>query len=1102
MRKLHCLLVCMLLLIGEGLLAQTTTEVSGKITDPTGGPIPNASIRIKSGRSTSGTSADANGAFTVRVKPGSDLIVSAIGYETQEVRVGSSPTIMITLNTDSKSLSEVVVTGVGVATSKKKLGIAVQSVSADKLPPAPTASIDQALVGKIPGAMISSTSGNPGDPVNIMLRGINTLNGGTKPLIMVDGIQVSGTDINSLDLSNIERVEVVQGAASASLYGAQGANGVIQVFTKKGKRGAPVITYSGSAGINQYINSGHLGKANLHPFLTDANNNILSVLTNQPIAYDNVGDLEGISYAHGGATRYGILNTQNVADKPYNANLKFYDQFKQVFQTGSTYNNMLSISGGGERSDYNFSVSNSHTLTAVMKAGYLDRSNLTANIGMELFKGFKLRSITQMIYTRNTITPGLGSPGGFGYGYGDQNGYNSKIFSFLNTSPFFDLRYKMADGTHPSDQVADFLSINAFNPFYQQEYASALDNKIDIVQSIDADLKLNHFVEFDAKYGLNYRTENPRWTILNQTNNLNWQVHKSSSDIQAPSGIGEIDNYQYNNTFQNLFSSMYIRTDFQNDFHLKVPITTTTQVSYDWRKREYHEYDTYGSGLSLTPPINLASTQGIYPIGGYFNNQYYNGYLDVPFITFGYLVNQTIDIGNWGGVAGGFRSDYSSAFGRGSKAFTFPHVNAYITPSAFNFWSNGHMVDILPTFKLRAAYGEAGIQPGAFDRYPTLAQNNIGSQLGYSFAPTNKNPDLQVEVSKEFEAGTDFTIGLNKGATWLSVLNGSFTYWHKKSSNVIFTINTPLSTGSSGFVDNAFDLHSEGYEFQLNLPVATSRNFTWNFTTNWGHQMSVIDKVEAGQPIPVGPVDGNSLYVYLVPGYRIGQLYGYKTIHSFNQTFQDGKTKYFPNGNNGGQYTIVEGNVVDTGTKAIQFTGEKYPLGNTDPKFNASFINEFGYKDFLTFSFQFDWIYGSHIYSETKEWMYRDGIDKDFTKQVTINGQTGAFTAYRASAYYALWGSLHGSGNEAPKDYFLYSASFLRLRNVALGLDFARLYKIKYFKKMQLVLSGRNIWTKTKYPGMDPEISSLSPNSSYTRGVDNSSIPNLKSYQATLNLGF
>src|SRR6202000_594747 len=116
MRKLHCLLVCMLLLIGEGLLAQTIMEVSGKITDPTGGPIPNATIRIKSARSAAGTSADASGAFSLKVKPGAELIVSAIGYETREVKIGSGSALMITLNTDSKSLSEVVVTGVGGGT--------------------------------------------------------------------------------------------------------------------------------------------------------------------------------------------------------------------------------------------------------------------------------------------------------------------------------------------------------------------------------------------------------------------------------------------------------------------------------------------------------------------------------------------------------------------------------------------------------------------------------------------------------------------------------------------------------------------------------------------------------------------------------------------------------------------------------------------------------------------------------------------------------------------------------------------------------------------------------------------------------------------------
>jgi TonB-linked SusC/RagA family outer membrane protein len=1089
MRKHRQFLTGILLLVCIGLHAQVQ-QITGKVTDATGSPIPAATIKIKGARG--GTSADVNGAFTLKAPVGAELIISGIGFEPKEVKVGSSAVVTVQLSADSKSLSEVVVTGVGVATSKKKLGIAVESVTADQLPPTPTASIDQALIGKIPGAQISSTSGNPGDPVNIVLRGINTLQNGTKPLIMVDGVQVSATDMNSLDLTNVDRVEVVQGAASASLYGAQGANGVIQIFTKKGHKGPVAINLFSSATTNSYINSGHVHKANLHSWLTDANNNIISYGSGTPLAYDQYGSIDSLSYTFGGPTRYAILNTQNIDDKPYNANLKYYDHFKEIFQSGYTLNNGISISDANDHSDYNISITNNHTLSPVMKNGYLDRSNLTANLGTEIFKGFRIRSVTQLIYTRNTIVPGLGGPGGYQYGKGNSLGNVGQIFSSLNTSPFFDLKYKLADGTSPAYQSGGFVSINAFNPYYQKEYVSGVDNKVDVIQNFDADYKINKFVELDAKYGVNYRTENARWVYQNQSNNVNSDYYQDwASWFNGADNGGEIDNWQYNTTFQNFIASAYFKTDFQNDFHSKLPIQTVTQIAYDYRKNLYKEYDTYGLDVPFSPPINLQSTS---------TQAVYYDYVE-PFITYGYLIDQRVDIGDYAGVSGGVRADYSSAFGDGSKAFTFPHVNGYFLPSALNFWSDGSLGKALSTFKLRAAFGEAGIQPGPFDRYPTLVQQNLGTSLIYDYPTEQQNPGLNVEVSKEFEAGTDFTIPANKGGNWFSAINGSFTYWHRKSDNVIYPTNVALSSGFTSSLNNAISLHSEGEQFQLNIPVVTGKKFYWNFTTNFGHQMSMIDKVAGGVSIPVGPVDGNNIYIYLTPGYRIGQLYGYKALTSLNETYQDGKTPYIPAGDQS-QYTMVNGRVVNLSTYQIQFTSEKFSLGNTDPKFNSSFINEFGYKGFLTLSFQFDWIYGAHIYNVTKEWMYRDGISGDYTKKVDINGNVGAYTAYWSSPYYNLFGSTHGSGNEQTKDFFLEPASFLRLRNAAMGFDFARLWKIKYFKKLQLVVSGRNLWTKTKYTGFDPEISSINPNSSYTRGIDNSSIPNLKSFQAGLNVGF
>lgn len=1079
-------------LVGLAFLCHTavsqTIDVSGKVSDDKGNPIGGVSIQEKNSKK--GTTSDANGLFKLTAKPGTVFNFSSIGYDTKQVAVEKS-TLLIMLTATNMALSEVVVTGVGTATSKRKLGIAVESITSDKLPAAPTASIDQALVGKIPGAQISSVSGNPGDPVNILLRGINTLQNGTKPLIMVDGTQLSATDINSLDLSNVDRVEVVQGAASASLYGAQGANGVIQIFTKKGKRGNTAVNLFSSYAANSYINNGNVHKAQMHPYLTDASNNIVSA-SGTILDYDNIGSIDGISYQYGGATRYGILDPRNINNKAYNANLKYYDQFKQVFQTGSTLNNGVNISGATDKSDFAISVANNHTVSPVMKNGYVDRTNLTANLGTEVFKGFKIRSTTQLVYTKNTLVPGLGAAGGVLYGKGNSIGSVGNIYGFLNTSPFFDLKYKQADGNAPAFQTADFLSINAFNPFYVQQYNTGLDNKVDIIQNFDANYKVDKFVELDAKYGINFRNENARWTYANQSANANSNYYGSYTSNYAPDNTGEIDNYQYNTTFQNFIASMYIKTDFQNDFHIKLPIQTSTQIAFDWRKNKYKEYDTYGVGLPTAPPINIQSTSSQAVAFDYVE----------PFITYGYLVNQKIDIGDFAGVTGGFRSDYSSAFGGGSKPFTFPHIDGYFLPSALNFWKQGKIYNSIPYFKLRSAYGEAGIQPGPFDRYPTLNQANLGSALVYTIPATSQNPNLQVEVSKEFEVGTDFTISLNKQGSWFKAINGSFTYWKRTSANVIFAASTALSTGSTASLNNVISLASNGVQFSLNIPVIQSRNFTWNFTTNFGHQTSMITKIAGGVDIPLGTVDNTgSTQEILSAGHKIGEIYGYKTLRSVDALRLDGKTPYI-NAADAGKYQVVNGTLVDTATRGIQFGDEKTSLGDPNPKFNAAFINEFTYKDFLTFSFQFDWVYGSHLYNQTKEWLYRDGIGGDFATPVTINGKTEAYTAYWASAYYGLFGSTHGSGNDATKDFFYEGSSFLRLRNVSLAFDIAKVTKIKYFKKLQLVVTGRNILTVTKYTGFDPEINSSNANSSYIRGIDGNTIPNIKSYQVGLNVGF
>jgi TonB-linked SusC/RagA family outer membrane protein len=1087
MRKLRCLATSILLLVCIGLHAQGQT-ITGKVTDATGTPIPSATIKVKGSKG--GTSADINGAFSIKASPGSELIISGIGFETKEVRVGSSPTITVQLTADSKSLSEVVVTGVGVATTKKNLGISVESVSGSKLPPAPTASIDQALIGKVAGAQISSTNGTPGAPVNILLRGVNTVQGGTKPLILLDGLEVSATDINSLDLSNIDHIEIVQGAASSTLYGAQGANGVIQLFTKKGRPGKVAINYVTNYATNSYINSGHVHKAQFHSFATDANNNLIDPTTGVAAVYGADGTTN-VEWAYDG-TQWpsAMADPRNISNKAYNANFKYYDQYKQLFGNGSVLNNSLSLSGASDHSDFAITASDNHSTDVVRNNGYYDRANLTSNLGFELFKGFRIRSITQLIYTRNTLHPFLGGPGGYNYGYGNQlgagtSGEGSGLYGFLNTSPFFSLKQRLADGTLPFIQTAGTVSVNSSNPFYNEEYTQDIGNKIDLIQDFDADYKISHFFEVDSKYGLNYRTEDDRWNFFNQSLNLNSISQQSWEGEFAPDNTGEIDDWNYKTTFQNSLTSGYFRTDFNKDFHLNVPIQTTTLAAFDYRKNLYKEYDTYGVGLSLSPPINIENT----------NSQAVERDYTEPFVTYGYLVDQKIDWGTLAGVQGGFRSDYSSNFG-GGKAFTFPHVNGYFSPSEMGLWEGSKVADVLSFWKLRAAYGEAGIQPQAFQNINVISGGHIGQQGAYSILTTLHNPNLQVEVSKEFEAGTDLSFNFSKGRGFLSSMEGSFTYWTRSTDNAIYPTPVRISDGSPLVINNAIGLTSHGYQFSVNLPVFKSRDFNWDFTVNFGHQTSTVKSINGAPNIILSTSAGNTALV-LQPGSKIGQIYGVKAITSLSETNQAGqpiidKATY-------GNYEIVKGRVVDTATKGIQFTDDTYSFGDPNPKFNVSFINGFNYKNF-TLNFQFDWIYGSHLYNQTKEWMYRDGISGDYANPVTIAGQTAAYVAYYRSAYADKFGSQNGD-RDGTKDFFYESSSFLRLRNLSLGVDLAPYTRIKALKKVQLVFSGRNIWTKTKYTGFDPELSSGTTNSSYDRGVDHNSLPNVKSYQVGLNVG-
>jgi len=933
--------------------------VTGKVTTTEdGSSLPGVGITIKG--TSKGVATSVDGTFKINASDAAVLQFSFVGYQTQAVTVGKQNTINVVLSPNTSQLNEVVVTGTGTAIDKRSTAIDVQAITAKNLPSVPTASVDQALVGKIAGAQISSGNGMPGQPVNIVLRGINTINRGTGPMILLDGLEVGSTDLNSIDLNVIERVEVIQGAAAATIYGAQGANGVIQLFSKKGKSGKVNIDISSSTINSEVLNIGDVHKSTMHGFKTNSNNEVVGGSGN-PLSLDPTYGY----YAEN--VIFASTDPTVLINKPYDKNLKYYDHFKMFFVPSTNYNNSVAISGGTEKSDFNLSLSNSNNKTNFANLGGLNRSNITANIGTTLAKGLKLRSITQVIYTNNTINDATG---------------RSIIYSVFNSRPFANYEFKDKDGNYPA-YMGDAVGVNGFNPNFVNQYSNTKIDKVDIVQNLALSYDLNKFVSFEAKYGLNYQNSISSYIYQNQEGNKNvmetqnWSYNFNESDAK-----GELSRYEDVKVFQNAIGSAFIKTDFEKDFGINIPLRTSTQLSFDYRNRYDSQYISYGLGLPNYTPFNTSQAA---------TTKVYSDY-KTPFITYGYLVNQRFDYGTLGGISGGFRTDYSSAFGAASTPQTFPRGDAYLRVSELGFFKNASISSTLEDFKLRAAYGEAGIQPKAFDRYITLNTGVIGGGNSFFFPLTQSNPALNVEISKELEIGTDIGLNLGKSSAWLNNVNFSGTYWKRSTDNAIYNVDAAPSTGVGTVKDNAFSLASNGIQASINAQIYKDSDWTWNFTTNFGKQTSEITAVRGGAEVVVTSSAGSTGYV-LRAGEKIGQLYGFFGVHSVDAKLPDGKDAIAPDKR--ANYEVASnGWVVNKTSKAPYFSTKQYSFGDPNPSFNASFITDLSYKGYLTFNVQVDLIEGAHLYNQTKEWMYRDGIHSDYQQPITIYGQTGAWSAF------------------------------------------------------------------------------------------------------------
>ncbi|HZH64579.1 MAG TPA: SusC/RagA family TonB-linked outer membrane protein [Flavisolibacter sp.] len=1055
------ILTCLMgLLFCLPLFAQNRT-ITGRVTDDKGSPLSGVSVLVKG--SSVGTTTNAQGTYSLPVPSGArTLVFSFADMSSNEVSIGNASVLNTSLQSADRTLQEVVVTGVGVATSKRKVAIAVESISAKDLPRVPQGSIDQALVGKIAGAQISSTSGQPGQQAQILLRGINTL-GSTQPMILVDGVQINASNnrngtlssddnqgrgsastvstnqssrLSDIDLSNIERVEVIQGAAAATIYGAQGANGVIQIFTKKGARnGKTSITVNSRASIDNAL-KGNLKFADRHFYETDAEGYIIS----------NAGTRLSTNSATGQTLQPKLPASLVTAvnDKPYREPI--FDNLDAIFRENAlSLNNSVTISGGRDKSDYSLTLS--HLSQQSIFAGDYKRSNASINLGTELFKNFSLRSITQVIYSDNSTG-----------GITGQNNIFSPVNAALLTRRYLDLTRKDSLGNYMVNPQVGETSVN---PFYTRQFREWRAENTRVIQNFNLNYKPFRFLEIDYKFGLdNYRYD--------YTDLIKFQQNTLTPALGITPINGRLTYDNFNETYRNSLLSVFVKTDFERDFKINVPITTTTHFAYDYRKNKYRNTTTQGTGFTPFPPNNLNGTT---PAIGEENSE---------FVTFGYLVNQRVDFGELFGVSGGVRADYSSAFGSGSNAFVFPRADAY--------FRLGQLLkaEAVKEFKLRGAWGKAGIQPRPYDRFITLTNGNFGTNGYLALNTAYNNQLLNVEVSSEAEVGADMIFQLGKGSSFRNI-RVSATYWDKSSKNVIRPIDLAPSVGAISIIDNAIDLKAKGFQASLDADLFNQNNFTWDFGIRFGTSKSTVDRISNGKDIALGST-GAGQFV-LRQGASVGAFFGFRPLRDVNET-TSAKVRYIPDAQVG-NFEVVNGYVVNKTTKAVVFTTELQPIGDPNPKFNMTFLNNFTLFKNLSIATQLDWVYGNKIYNQTRQWLYRDYLSSDFDVPVTVNGETKAFVNY--------YNSLYNTNNT--NTHFVEDGSFLRLRELTFNYNVTKLLKAAFVRNAQISLSGRNLFTITNYTGMDPE-AAASLNNPLRRGLDLFSFPNFKTYQVALTLGF
>jgi TonB-linked SusC/RagA family outer membrane protein len=989
--------------------------VTGKVSDSKGEAIPGSTVIVKG--SETGTITDAEGNFSIEIaNDAAILTISSIGYDTKEVTVGSQSTLNVILETSSAVLEEVVVTALGIQRDKKALTYATQQIGGTELRQAANTNFVDALNGKAAGIDIKVSSSGAGGSTRAVLRGNKSLQGSSEALYVIDGIPMvnnkggqpgsyGGTDggdgLSAINPADIESISILRGANASILYGSQGANGVILITTKKGKEGKLSVDFNSSAVLEK-----------------------VSGLPDLQYRYGSVG----------GDYSWTPTGTANVQSESYQK-----DYIKDFFQTGATFTNTVSITGGNAKTNVYFSYAN------ISSKGIMPTNTYTKN-------NFSFRQSTKLLKDKITISSGVilsseVSKNRPGAGY--YNNPLTGLYLFARDRDF--ASYK--DNFAVFNETRNMDAMNWYsteekqnNPYWEINKNPKLQTYKRIIANAKLSYDIAENLKFEVRGNIDYNNvlDDKRYAAggnsVSVSPNGTWSYAKYADQSIYTDGI-----LTYNKSF--------------GDFS----VMALAGLSY--------QKNTYFDGLSVGNGTVSLQYPNVFTFANMPYNVIFNNHPDY---------SNTIKQGAFANLSLGFkdylfldlagRNDWASTLAlTGNQSYFYPSVGGSAVIS--------QMLDLpqaISLLKVRASFSQTANEVPYNRVVPVSSIGGAGgpSGIGGINRPTQVPfTNLKPEKIVANEYGLETKFFRNK-------LGLDFTYYNGVSTNQFLSLDAPSGSGYTTYYVNAGRIENNGFELTLNAEPFRTDHFSWNTTINASQNKNKIVELITSNP-----------------DYQVGgDDEGFASIIKAGGSFNDVYIFEFAR-NDAGQIILDQNGVP---TKAATQT----LVGNVNPKLLLGWTNNLSYRNFFA-SVLVNGKFGGVAFSKTEAFLDSYGVSERSAQArdagtVPINAVTPEGTAVTSIDPYTYYSAI-GDRNKIMEPY-VFSRTNVRLGQFVLGYNFKGKGANPVFKDASLSFVGRNLFFFYKKAPFDPEQAMSTANA--MQSTDVFGLPSTRSYGLNLKFSF